>query len=118
MLTKLFYHLSYIYFPKVKWLWLCLLGCIAFTFISGVFLDIVGGNIFLEYASTMIFFTSFPIFWLIPCVKTFFRLENERGVYKNHRLQEVIYTLWYTIILLVVVFGYLFITYDFIKSFT
>ena len=51
------------------------------------------------------FIPTFSLYILIPLSKTFTRLDDERGVYKNHKLQEYVYTIAYTtIIVLTVIF--------------
>ena len=36
------------------------------------------------------------VFVLSHCISTFHRLDEERGVYRNHRRQEVVYSIMYT----------------------
>ncbi len=44
--------------------------------------------------------TSLVILFLFPVSETFTRLDNERGVYKNHKLQEWVYSIVYTTVII------------------
>ncbi len=118
MPVKMFYKMSNILFPRIKWLWFYLFFCVIFSFFGSIATHEVDERKIINYILTVSSLMGLFLFVIVLSVKTFVRLESERRCYKYHRLQEFIYTLWYSIIFSVVVFYCFYITYDFVKNYT
>ena len=52
------------------------------------------------------------VFFLIPCIKTFRRLQSESGVFKAHRFREIIYTSVYTLLFCFITLAFLVVVYE------
>ncbi len=100
---------------KTKILW----GLLALLILSS-FILIVNSNLSqstqqeltLNILSSFILLSAMVVFFVIPCIKTFHSLQGERGIFKNHKRQEVFYTLVYTIIFSTITLAFIMVTYE------
>ena len=69
------------------------------------------GHLALNLLSAMLLVSLAGIFFLIPCVGTFHRLRNERGVFRDHERQELAYSVGYAFVFLGLVIALVFLVY-------
>ena len=99
---------------KVAWLWFFLFLSFFLTFASYVTKMLIigeGAEPRLIIPEVPLVFVGFTIFWLIPFVQTFRRLKNEKGIYKNYRIQAVVFSVVFTLIFLFIAYAFILVLY-------
>ena len=98
-LAERYYHVSEALYSDRRKIWaaiaLCFLAAIPITFMNGL-LYREAGHWALNLLSAVLVVGTMVLFLLSSCVGTFQRLKQEEGVYRNHRIQEIVYSLCYT----------------------
>lgn len=112
MISKYFYKLAAYYHGNAYRLWrvfgICILVLIPVALIMGVFFP-ENGFWPLKIFALITILAALVSLILTQAIKTYYRLDAERGAYKNHRVQEKLFTLAYSIALVVSVIGVFFV---------
>ena len=110
-----YYNISSALYGHPIMLWSALVTCVALSLVIILLnydTNTTPQKSFMDIFVTFFGLLGMGIFFLIPCINTFKQLDSERGVYKNHKIQELVFTFIYTLGFSIIFLGFILVVYE------